>query len=418
MRFSTVLIGLAGMVASVVAMDGDKQDLGTVLSQYKTLTNFTSLIKKYPEILLELPSYDGVTIVAPNDNAFQQIPFTSLKDIWDPKNKDVTVPLIQYHILQGTVNTQQLEAGPTYIRPTLMTDPKFTNVTSGQNILIAKQSDQIVFITGVGNRVILVDNDIPFQGGLIHIVDNLLTPPRGLRETTMTFQVDSFLGGLFETHLMPKLADRENITVFAPSDRSLRYVGGSLDKLSAEELAEVMGYHIVPNQIMASSALTNNTELSTLSKDASGQPKIITVHEFSGGLYVNSAQIQQADLLLANGIMHVISGPLNPDDAVELPVPTVQSQLQVFPVSKLEEVPFTSAIPCTSSCPVTTTSETTPTATPTLAPTPKHKASASATTSSTFTSRSSTGMAAARATVHIAGAAMGIVGLGAGMAML
>ncbi|KAK7415211.1 hypothetical protein QQX98_006058 [Neonectria punicea] len=411
MRFSGVFIGLVGMVASVVAEDGDKQDLGTVLSKYKTLSTFTKLIKKYPEILLELPSYDGATIVAPNDDAFKQIPFTSLKDIWDPKNKDVTIPLIQYHILQGTVNTEELDAGPTYIRSTLMTDAKFTNVTSGQNILIAKQSDQIVFITGAGNRVILMDNDIPFKGGLIHIVDNLLTPPQRLRETAMAFQVDSFLGALFETHLMPKLADRKNITVFAPSDRSFRYVGGSLDNLSADELADVMGYHIVPDKVLASSALTNNTVMDTLSKDTSGQAKTITVHELSNGLYINSAQIQQADLLLANGIMHVISGPLNPDDAVELPVPTVQSQVQVFPVSKVEEQPFTSAIPCTSACPITTTPETTPT------PTPKRKTSAKA-TSSTFTSRSSTGMAAARATGHIAGAALGIVGLGAGMALL
>jgi transforming growth factor-beta-induced protein len=360
--------------------------------------------------LLQLPNYDGVTIIAPNNEAFEQIPYSSLKGIWDPENKDVTVPLLQYHILQNSVNTEDLKPGPIYMRPTLLKDPKFTNVTTGQNILIAKQNDEIVFMSGMGNRVILVDNDIPFQGGIIHIVDNLLTPPSPIRQTTLNFQLDSFLGGLFESQIMPKLSAEKNITIFAPTDHSLRYVGGSLEKVDDKTLENIMAYHVVPNRVISSTYLTNNTKLQTMAKDSSGNPEFIAVRQLTNNLYINSAQVQQTDILLANGIMHIISNVLNPEHDSVIPNPTVWSQPAVFPESKVELNPFTSAIPCTANCPVTKTTAKTTMHTPTTTPraTPKK--------TTTHSTSSSEGWAPAKATVHIAGAALGI--MGAGMALL
>lgn len=320
--------------------------------------------------------------------------------------------LLQYHILQNTVNTGDLQPGPVYMRPTLMTDPRFTNVTSGQNILIAKQTDEIVFMSGMGNRVILVDNDIPFQGGMIQIVDNLLTPPSPIRETALNFQVDSFLGGLFETKIMPKLSNEKNITIFAPTDGSLRYVGGSLEKYNDEELKNIMGYHVVPNRVVSSSDLTNNTKLETMAVDSSGNPEVIVVRQLTNNLYINSAQVQQTDILLANGIMHIIGNVLNPSDESALPTPTLWSQEAVFPESKVELNPFTSAIPCTTNCPVTTTRKArTPSSTPT-ATTP------SRTSTSAHSTSSSEGWAPAKATVHLAGAGAALGIMGAGMALL
>lgn len=295
------------------------------------------------------------------------------------------------------------------MRPTLLMDPKFTNVTSGQNILIAKQNNEIVFMSGMGNRVVLVDNDIPFQGGIIHIVDNLLTPPSPIRQTALNFQLNSFLGGLFETHIMPKLSGEKNVTIFAPTDHSLRYVGGSLENADDETLENIMAYHVVPNQVISSTHLANGTKLETMAKDSSGNPEMIVVRQLTNNLYINSAQVQQTDILLANGIMHIISNVLNPEDDSVIPNPTLWSQPAVFPESKVELNPFTSAIPCTANCPVTKTPvKTTHAPTPTPTATPKK--------TSMHSTRSSEGWAPARATVHVAGAALGI--MGAGMALL
>jgi len=320
------------------------------------------------------------------------------------------VPLLQYHILQGNVSTKDLDTGPTVVRKTLLTDSKYTNVTSGQNVLINKQpGDVVVFTTSMGTRCTLVEGDIAFQGGLIQVVDNLLIPPARIDKTSEAFKVSSFLGALYAAKLMPDLAYRKNVTIFAPQDEAFALVGGGLEKLDSQKLARVMGYHVVADQVIVSSAFSNGTKLATLAKanGEGGASEKVTVRIAGNNKYVNSAQIVQPDILIANGILHLVSDVLNPDADTVAPNPTLGTQVPVFPVSSAKDA-FTSALPCSTDCPVTTS------ATGTDA-----SGAATATTSSTsFHSSSSKGGAMpARATGGVMGAAaMGLLGVGAGMA--
>ncbi|OAQ85033.1 fasciclin domain-containing protein [Purpureocillium lilacinum] len=404
------LLGLVGLCATVVVADDGGKDLGSVLAGNKNLTKYYDLIKKYPDILLQLPSYQGVTIVAPSNKAFENIPYTSLNGQWDPEDKAKTVPLLQYHILQGNVSTKDLDTGPTVVRKTLLTDSKYTNVTSGQNVLINKQpGDVVVFTTSMGTRCTLIEGDIAFQGGLIQVVDNLLIPPARIDKTSEAFKVSSFLGALYAAKLMPDLAYRKNVTIFAPQDEAFALVGGGLEKLDSQKLARVMGYHVVADQVIVSSAFSNGTKLATLAKanGEGGASEKVTVRIAGNNKYVNSAQIVQPDILIANGILHLVSDVLNPDADTVAPNPTLGTQVPVFPVSSAKDA-FTSALPCSTDCPVTTS------ATGTDA-----SGAATATTSSTsFHSSSSKGGAMpARATGGVMGAAaMGLLGVGAGMA--
>lgn len=318
------------------------------------------------------------------------------------------MPLLQYHILRGTVSTSALEEGPTFVRSTLLTSDTYTNVTSGQSVLINKQSgDTVIFTTSMGTRCTLETGDIAFRGGLIQVVDNLLIPPARLGETSHAFQIPSFLGGLYAAELMPDVAERKNVTIFAPRDEAFDIVGGTLEGLDVEELARVMGYHIVPDQVLVSSSLTNGTRLETLAEDASGtNQQSLVIRQAGNNKYVNSAQIIQPDILIANGILHLIANVLNPDvDAVQ-PDPEQPTQPAVFPVSTAEDV-FTSALPCSVDCPVTTT---------TPASSPSGSATASTETDGLFTSTSDG--PAPRCTAQYAGAALGMLGVGAGLAML
>ncbi|KAJ6446820.1 fasciclin domain-containing protein [Purpureocillium lavendulum] len=401
---------LAGLCATVVVADGGAggKDLGSVLAGNKNLTKYYDLIKKYPDILLQLPSYQGVTIVAPSNKAFENIPYTSLNGQWDPDDKAKTVPLLQYHILQGNVSVKDLETGPTVVKKTLLTDSKYTNVTSGQNVLVNKQpGDVVVFTTSMGTRCTLVEGDIAFQGGLIQVVDNLLIPPARLDKTSEAFKVSSFLGALYAAKLMPDLAYRKNVTIFAPQDEAFALVGGGLEKLDAQKLSRVMGYHVVTDQVLVSSAFSNGTKLATLAKSG-GDSEKVTVRIAGNNKYVNSAQIVQPDILIANGILHLVSDVLNPDAGSEAPNPTLGTQVPVFPVSSVKDA-FTSALPCSTDCPVTTT---------TAGGSDASGAATATTSSSSFRSSSSKGGAMpARATGGVMGAAaIGLLGVGAGVA--
>ncbi|KAG5923919.1 hypothetical protein E4U61_002084 [Claviceps capensis] len=382
------------------------QDLGTVLAGNKDVSKFYDLIKKFPDVLLQLPNYSGVTIAVPSNKAIENIPYTALNNNWDPEDKDKTVPLLQYHILKGTVAIGGLQEGPTYFETTLLTNSAYTNVTTGQGVLVNKQGDSAYFISGQGSRSTVTDSDMTFTGGLIHIVDNLLVPPSQIDKTAHAFQVNSFLGSLYAANMMPDIAYSKNVTILAPSNEAFKAVGGTLQGLNATQLARIMNYHIIPNQVLDSKALANATKYPTVAKDASGLNNLqLTIHQSGNNKYANSAQIVQPDVLLANGVMHVIRNVLNPDAPYVLPNPSIASQAPVFAVSTAAGA-FTSALPCTTNCPVTTTSS------------DDASATATATTTTHSIHYSTSKGSGPRCTAQVAGAAMGMLGLGAGMAFL
>ncbi|KAF4466502.1 Transforming growth factor-beta-induced ig-h3 [Fusarium albosuccineum] len=412
MLLSNALFGLASVAACAEAASKIPMDLGSVLQRHEKLTTYYKLIQKYPEILMQLPNYKGVTIIAPSDDAFKQIPYSALSNVWDSDQKNTTIPLLQYHILQGTIRTDKLEAGPAYVRPTLLTDPAWCNVSHGQNILITKQPDVVVFSTRLGSRATVLNNDIEFQGGIIQIVDSVLVPPSGIGQVLTASKVQSFLGGLYDSKLMPNVGNRKDVTIFAPRDQAMEAIGGTLAKLDTKQLARVMGYHVIPGKVLVSSDLENATFLETL---ADGQK--VHVRQIGNEKFVNSAKIISTDILLSNGILHIISNVNNPLAPNAAPDPDRWAQAPVFHRSEVDNV-FQTAIPCTTNC--MNNVYMTPKATAAPTPTRRVGENAAAMTpgSSSFFSSSSSGVAGARATVHVAGAALGILGVGAGMALL
>lgn len=316
------------------------------------------------------------------------------------------MPLLQYHILNGTVAMGALQVGPTYVQSTMLTSPLYTNVTSGQNVVIDKQpGDVVVFTTSMGTRCTLVETDMPFQDGLVQVIDNLLIPPAALSNTSQAFQLPSFLGALYAAGMMPQTAYEKNVTIFAPSDGAIDSVGGSLENMTAASLRRVLSYHIVPGRVLVSSSLQNGTVLQTEALDPSGQqPESLLVRQAGNNLYVNSAQVIQPNILIANGILHIISNVLNPDAPAASPNPAIYSQAPVFPVSEVANA-FTSDLPCSTDCPVTTTPTSSPSTTSTVA-------------TALFTSSSDGAATPARCTARVAGAALGALGVGAGMAWI
>ncbi|KAK1622097.1 fasciclin domain-containing protein [Colletotrichum phormii] len=385
----TGLLGLSFLFEHVAAQE---DDLGSVLQSQSNLSTYYNLIKKYPEVILKLPNYDGVTIVAPSNSAFENIPGTQLNGIWNESDASIAVPILEYHILQGTVSTGALESGPSVLRSSLLLNKAWTNVTTGQNVLVNKQpGDVIVFTSSEGIRTTQVEGDIKFAGGLIQVVDNLMIPPARLKNTTDSFKLPAFLGALYAANLLPSVSEEKNVTIFAPRNEAFQRVAGSLNNLDKDALKKFLNYHVVPGRILASSDLKNGTNLTTLATED------IKVIRSGNNLFLNSAQIIQPDILVANGILHIIDNVLNPDAPSMTPNPSAVTQAPAYPESSASGLPFTTAIPCTVSCPVTTTAS--PTA-------------AASTRSSTTGLRTTTSPGAAVRTGVAAGAAL-LAGLAA-----
>lgn len=97
-------------------------------------------------------------ILAPNNDAFDKIPYTRLNNAFANNDQDTIVNVLEYHILQGTKMAAQLVPGTPVFLPTLLNDPAWSNVTGGQYVENVKQAgDVVVFVSGQGSRSTLTE---------------------------------------------------------------------------------------------------------------------------------------------------------------------------------------------------------------------------------------------------------------------
>lgn len=113
----------------------------------------------------------------------------------------------------------------------------------------------------------------------------------------------SFVRALEQAGLADRLAGPGPYTLFAPTDRAL-----SAAKLPADPaaLAKVLSYHVVPGDFTAAFLSGVDVNYTTLAGSS------LNVDGTGTGLLVNGVPVTTADLLAANGVVHLIGGVLKP----------------------------------------------------------------------------------------------------------
>lgn len=287
-------------------------------------------------------------IIAPNDAAF-------VKGAgWDQKEESIPVWLT-YGILDDVVNLGNLEPGDTISLTTLLDSPAHANVTGGQKVFATVQpGGEVILTSGSGTHVTVVGLDIPFEGGVVQIIESLMVTPTRLEHSIRNAYTDlsAFLGALYAADLVSEFAETPNATILAPHNHAFQRFAGTFETMDRDDLRRILRYHLVPDAMLRASDLTNNTNLATNADD--GEDVHIT--RFINDIYVNSAKIIQTDLLVANGIIQMIDSVLNTDQPDARPDVTRSAQAPVFTATgqtatgTAAAVPFTSELPCSASC--------------------------------------------------------------------
>ena len=119
----------------------------------------------------------------------------------------------------------------------------------------------------------------------------------------------SFTRLLEGSPLEKELNGAASYTLFAPADIAFAYLSPeTIDHLLSAEyqgiLADVLGYHAVPEKFLAAQL----KDLSQL-KTTFGDNLIITN---TGELRINGARLLQTDLLARNGVIHIVDRLLLP----------------------------------------------------------------------------------------------------------
>lgn len=213
------------------------------------------------------------------------------------------------------MHLHDVEVGIPYFAPTLLTNTTYTNTTGGQAVILNKRSDSnVVFVSGADTVSSVLEGDIPYSGGWLHIVDTVLAVPGSFVDTCRVVfpEFEAFLGALYQVGLAQELNDMPDVTVFAPSDSALQLTSGALSMLNDDELRAILAYHVVPHHVLFSTGLADGSVWPSLanatrsSANGTGEDvAMLSVTLSANNIFLDSSQILDPDILIANGILHM-----------------------------------------------------------------------------------------------------------------
>lgn len=341
----SVAAALAGL-----AVAQDTPSLAAALNSSSDLSTLQGLV---PQNVLEtLSGASNITILAPSNAAFEKVSQEQLSAL--TSNPGLLTALLQYHVLNGSYLASAIPDDGAFV-PTLLTDKMYTNVTGGQVVHAKTEDDKVVFFSGNMNNSTVTTANVNFTGGVVHIIDNVLTIPGLVSDVAAAAGLTSVRGALVQANLVDTVNTTPDLTIFAPSNDAFRNIGSALPNLTTDDLTKILTYHVVAGTVGYSTGLANGTSLQTVN----GENITVTIND--DGIFVNNAEVIIADVLVANGVVHVIDEVLNPNNAtVANPDDDEDDGEPAFPgASAVSEAPFTSGQPQAS-----TTLAAAPTASP------------------------------------------------------
>lgn len=145
--------------------------------------------------------------------------------------------------------------------------------------------------------------DVGFNGGLIHIIDTVLTVPPNVAQTAVNTGLTSLAGAATAAQLADTLNGLSDLTIFAPSNDAFKAIGSVVTTLSPQTLAGILNYHVLQRGVRFS---TDLIAAGSPVQFTTAQGQNLTVSRLNGQLFVNSAKILIPDVITANGVVHVI----------------------------------------------------------------------------------------------------------------
>ncbi|OAA65387.1 beta-ig-h3 fasciclin [Niveomyces insectorum RCEF 264] len=183
-----------------------------------------------------------------------------------------------------------------------------TNVSKRWNLSHRAANTSISLLkieAGLGAVSNVIQADIAFDGGTIHITDSYFTLPESLSSTAALTGQTTFNSLANSSNLTSTLDNAQFVTVFLPSNAAFDAANSNSSTLSSSQL---ISNHVVSGFVGYLPALVDGLTLTT---ENGG---VLTVSVRNDIWYINGAIITQANLILENGVAHVI-------DKVLLPAP-------------------------------------------------------------------------------------------------
>ncbi|KAK0749610.1 FAS1 domain-containing protein [Schizothecium vesticola] len=328
-----VPIGLAAYASAQALTD-------ILAANSAALSTLTSLLQTVPDVISALSTVQNVTIFAPSNDAFAKLMARNPRSAELSRNPRALTAVLQYHVLLGRIPASDFTEVPKF--PSTLLNAPFANVTGGQRLQLAFVNNGAMLFSGYKQAANVVTADVGFNGGLIHIIDTVLTVPPNVAQTAVNTGLTSLAGAATAAQLLDGLNSLSDLTIFAPNNDAFEAIGSVVTTLPPQTLAGILNYHVLPRGVRFS---TDLIAAGSPVQFTTSQGQNLTVSRLNGQLFVNSARILIPDIITANGVVHVIDNVLNPQNTTAAIQPDATPQPPAFAgVSSIVDSPFTSGI--------------------------------------------------------------------------
>lgn len=153
-----VVLSSAFTVVSAFAAENTVVDVAASNKDFSTLV--TAI--KEAGLVDALKANGPFTVFAPTNEAFAQLPKDTLDNLLKPENKKQLQDILKYHVVSGKVMSADIKEGNSDV-PTL----------EGKDLSIDKTASGVTV-----NNAKVVKADINASNGVIHVIDEVLMPPK------------------------------------------------------------------------------------------------------------------------------------------------------------------------------------------------------------------------------------------------
>jgi uncharacterized surface protein with fasciclin (FAS1) repeats len=143
-----------------------------------------------------------------------------------------------------------------------------------------------------------------WSGGVVHVIDTVLTVPLSASASTIDSELTALAGALTQTNLVTTVDSLKDVTIFAPSNKAFQDIGSAAGSLTSDQLSSILEYHVIAGTVGYSSLLTSGLANESLPTVLGSET--VNIEIVDKKVFVNSAQVVITDIIVANGVMHVI----------------------------------------------------------------------------------------------------------------
>lgn len=135
---------------------------------------------------------------------------------------------------------------------------------------------------------------------IIHKIDTLLQLPMNVIATGQEAGESAAVDALKKTGLDKTLDTARDLTVFIPNNQAFQNAQSVIAGADMKTLVKVLSYHAIVGNVLFSSQLMKYRKLKTV------EGSEVTITAGQGGIMVDKAKVVAPDIILSNGVGHVI----------------------------------------------------------------------------------------------------------------